>query len=140
MTRTTQDEARLVAAIVTGLQADLSRTLPDAPRISTLQAGPPNGRFALVSGTPGRVFTANGGVSTHCDAPTLLARFATELTDAIAAGVFGHRAAWPVCPDHDSPLTPRRDGDEVFWACRGVPDGHTIARIGSLGDPPTTTV
>lgn len=140
MTRTAEEEARLVAAIVTGLKADLSRTLPDAPAISTLQAGPPNGRFALVSGGRGRVFTTNGGVSTHCDAPTLLSRFATELSDAIAAGVFGPRATWPICPDHDSPLTPCRDGDEVFWICRSAPNGHAVARVGALGDPPTATV
>lgn len=89
MTRTTDDEARLVAAIVRGLQADLDRTMPNPPTLSTLRAGPPNERFALVSGAPGRAFVANGGVSTHCDGPTLLARFATELSDALAAGVFG---------------------------------------------------
>lgn len=133
MIRSREGEERLVTAIVHGLQTDLMRTLPDAPALSVLRAGPPNGRFALVSGARGRAFVANGGVSTHCDAPTLLERFAGELSDAIAAGTFGPRAAWPVCEEHDSQLTPRRDGDEVFWACRASPGGHVVARIGALG-------
>lgn len=133
MSRSREDEELLVGAIIFGLQTDLDRTLLDAPTLSVLRAGPPNGRFALVSGAPGRAFVANGGVSTRCDAPTLLERFASELSDAMAAGTFGPRRAWPVCEEHNGPLTPRRDGDEVFWTCRATHAVHVVARIGALG-------
>lgn len=136
MTRTAEDEDRLLQALVSGLQADLNRTLAPAPEITTIRSGRVASKLiAIASPATGRAFTANGGVDLDRDAPALLVRLAVELADALAAGTFGTRIPWPTCPTHGSQLAPRRDdGDMVFWVCRH--DGvHNVALVGALGLP-----
>jgi hypothetical protein len=125
-----------VAALV-AVQADLSRTVHDAPRLVLLWSDElsdepeSDGRRAYVGKSLSWYFGASGGFELPREYGSAVLEIVDQLQDAIVDSLLGMRTFWPICPAHGKPLrADHRDGTAV-WIC-GSADEHVLAEVGQL--------
>ena len=130
------------------LQADLSRTVPDAPTVILLwrevdeddedddwsDLNEPDERWAYVGKAADWYFGANGGFALPRDYASAVSAIADQLSDAIIDALLGYLAYWPHCPVDDHLLGAQVDAAKrCWWVC---PHGeHTVAGVGHLRAP-----
>jgi hypothetical protein len=71
---------------------------------------------------------ANGSGLMSFDPTELL----VEVADATQEIIMDDSMVWPECPQHDAGLHPDLVDERAVWVCRV--GGHTVSRIGHLGD------
>jgi hypothetical protein len=124
-------------AALAAVQADLSRTVNDAPRLVLLWSDELSdelqgeGRHAYVGKSLSWYFGAGGGFELPRDYVSALLEIVDQLQDAIVDTLLGMHTFWPICPVHGKPLrADQRDGTPV-WIC-GSSDEHVLAEVGQL--------
>ena len=132
------------------IQADFSRTVPDAPTLvllwrtldrdrdgsdalATHYLGPDARRF-FVGKARDWYCGADGGVVLARDYPSAVLGLADQLSDAVADTLLGYYAYWPHCPADDHLLTVHADvRGRCWWICAHA--RHIIAEVGNLPAP-----
>ena len=130
------------ACALAALQADLSRTVTEAPTLVLLWreaeedseralADKLGSRWAYIGKGAHWYYGADGGFELPRGYAEAVEEIADELADAIADTLLGYYAYWPHRPTDDHPLSARQDADQkCWWICdRG---GHTVAEVGQL--------
>lgn len=124
------------------IQADLSRTVADAPALLLLwrNADPvqdstefeaPDGRWAYVGKARDWYFGANGGFALPRDYAMALLAIASDVADAIVDGLLGHHDYWPQCPNDNYILEVDTDSEQrCWWSCQS--GDHVVAEVGLL--------
>ncbi len=119
------------------VQADLSRTVPDAPTLMLLwyddeQRGH---RHAFVGKAVDWYFGADGGFELVQDYGGAVFDIAEQVQAAVADNLLGYLWAWPLCPNDGRLLSVRVDKqDNCTWVCdHGC--GHLVGAVGRLGAP-----
>ena len=125
------------------VQADLSRTVPDAPNVvlwwgdttpgggHLQRGGGRERRWAYVGKTDGWRFGASAGFELPRDYASAVMDIAADLSDAIIDTFLGYYAYWPHCPTDDRPLTVHVDPERrCWWVC--LDRDHTVAEVGNL--------
>lgn len=125
------------------VQADLSRTVPEAPTLVLLwrTADPeseefdaPDGRWAYVGKARTWYFGANGGFALPRQYALAVHAIASEVSDAVVDTLLGYRDYWPHCPVDSHILEVRMDSDQrCWWVCDS--GNHTVAEVGHLPAP-----
>ena len=127
------------------VQADFSRTVPDAPTLVLLwreadpecgsdEWGAPDGRWAYVGKSGSWYFGANGGFALPRDYTSAVQAIAAEVSDAVVDTLLGRYDYWPHCPDDDHLLEVQLDSDRrCWWSCRL--GNHVVAEVGHLSTP-----
>lgn len=133
-----EETERALAAV----QADFSRTVPDAPTLVLLwrDADPecgsaeddvPDGRWAYVGKSDVWYFGANGGFPLPRDYASAVEAIADEVSGAVADTLLGFYGYWPHCPDDDRLLEVQLDSNRrCWWVCPSR--DHLVAEIGHL--------
>jgi hypothetical protein len=129
------------------VQADLSRTVPDAPNLVLLwrNADPGrgsdeqdarHGRWAYVGKARDWYFGA-GGFALPREYAMAVCAIASDVSDAVVDTLLGYHDYWPHCPKDDYILEVRMDpGGRCWWVCRS--GNHTVAEVGRLPAPPSS--
>jgi hypothetical protein len=129
-------------AALAAVQADLTRTVPDAPTLVLLwteredDLWPTGVRHAYVGKSRSWYFGANGGFPLHPTYTEALLAIVEDVQDAVVDSLLGPRGYWPHCPVHTDllvPTWPTRQNPQVRWWCGREGAGHALAEIGSLG-------
>lgn len=123
------------------MQADLSRTVDPAPKVSVLwQELPDSGeRCAYVGTSTTSYFTADGEVQLSRDYAAVILSIAAAVQDATNDGLLGgdHRSYWPRCAEYAFGLDAWVDQNgRCVWRCRH--DGKVIAESVTSGRRPNT--
>jgi hypothetical protein len=120
--------AEQVLALV---QADLSRTLPDAPELGFAWYDQPQvDRAVFVGKGPDWVFGANGPLHRRSGIADAAAELAEAVQDAIVDSLLGYRSFWPTCRRDGGPLTAEVSDGKARWSCRS--HGHEHGAVGEL--------
>lgn len=129
------------------IQADLSRTVPDAPTLVLLwraldpeRGGSdalameylgPNARRVFVGKARDWYYGAEGGVVLRGDYPSAVLDLADQVSGAVVDTLFGHYAYWPHCPTDDRLLTVHADvAGQCWWVC--THGQHIVSKVGHL--------
>ncbi|GAA4693271.1 hypothetical protein [Nocardioides conyzicola] len=127
------------------VQADLSRTVPGAPRLLLLwrnadptrasnEADVPDGRWAYIGKARDWYFGANGGFALPREYANAVQAIASDVSDAVVDTLLGYYAYWPHCPDDDCALEVRLDAERrCWWSCRA--GDHNVGEVGHLPTP-----
>jgi hypothetical protein len=117
------------------LGADLSRTVPDAPKLMLLwyDDAEQDRRHAYVGKAADWYYGAEGGFDLSPDYTDSVLNIAHEVQGAVADNLLGYLWAWPLCPTDRRLLSVSVQEDRTcFWVC-GYGDGHVVAKVGDLG-------
>lgn len=114
------------------LQADLSRTVPDAPMLMLLwYQTSEGGRHAYVGKAVDWYFGASGGFDLSPRYVEAVIDLAEELRGAIQDNLLGYLSDWPLCPDDGWPLTVSVNAHQTcLWVCDH--GEHSLGKVGQL--------
>jgi len=99
------------------VQADLTRTVADAPTLGFAWQEDDGRRVVYVGKGPDWYFGGNGGLYLGDGAVPAVAAIAEAVQDAIVDNLLGYRTFWPRCPDDGGPLSVRVVGARARWLC-----------------------
>jgi hypothetical protein len=115
------------------VQADLSRTVDEAPQLMLLWYDREDGqRHAYVGKAADWYFGSNGGFELGRHYVEALVDIADEVREAINDSLLGDRWDWPLCPQDGWTLSVAVDGYQTCsWVCSQ--GGHDLGEVGRLG-------
>jgi hypothetical protein len=119
------------------VQADLSRTVHDAPQLMLLwyddeETGT---RQAYVGKSADWYYGADGPFELEREYHSAVVSIAGQVQDAIADTLLGYYAFWPHCPHHEYPLHISSDNAGAYtWVC-SRDGGHAVSEVGRLPLP-----
>jgi hypothetical protein len=113
------------------IQADLSRTVADAPALGFAWTVDQSGqRDVFVGKGPDWYFGANGGLHFGDGVAAAIVGIAEAVQDAIVDTLLGYYTYWPKCPEDGGQLHAEVVGGQARWLC----DKNTRRDFGAVGD------
>lgn len=114
------------------VQADLSRTVADAPTLGfAWHEDRGRGRVVYIGKGPDWYGGAHGAVFLGTDVATAVTGIAEAVQDAMVDNLLGYRTFWPKCPHDGGPVAAQVVNGQARWLCdRGV--SHDLGAVGEL--------